>query len=61
MNEKTVFLDFEAQARNIRLYVDRINRAMYGMTFAEVIKSLGNKREKENDEQGNRTGDQEET
>ena len=59
MNDKTVFSDFEAQARNTRLYVDRINRAMYGMTFEEVIKVIGGKKEEKDGERGDRAGDQE--
>ena len=41
MNDKNTIHDLEIQARNTRYLVDRINRAAYGMTVDELIKTLG--------------------
>lgn len=41
MNEKNAIKDLENQARNTKNLVDRINRAHYGMTVDEIIKSIG--------------------
>lgn len=41
MNEKNTIKDLENQARNTRHLMDRLNRAAYGMTMAEIIKQLG--------------------
>lgn len=35
LNENSAIKDLELQAANTRQLVDRINRAMYGMTWAE--------------------------
>ena len=35
MNENSAIKDLELQAANTRQLVDRINRAMYGMTWDE--------------------------
>ena len=49
MTDKESIKDLESQARNTRYLVDRINRAHYGMTVDEIIKSFGGK---EDDERG---------
>ena len=41
MNEKNTIKDLENQARNTRHLMDKLNRAAYGMTMDEVIKTLG--------------------
>ena len=45
MNEKNTIKDLEDQAKNTRYLMDKLNRAAYGMTWDEIIKALGNKRE----------------
>ena len=49
MTDKNSIKDLENQAKNTRYLVDRINRAHYGMTVDEIIKSFGGK---EDDERG---------
>lgn len=49
MDEKSTIKDLENQVRNTRLYVDRINKAYYGMTWDEYIKALGNRKEDSED------------
>ena len=41
MTEKNTIHDLEAQAKNTRYLIDRLNRAHYGMTVDEIIKSIG--------------------
>ena len=41
MNEKNTIKDLENQAKNTRHFMDKLNRAAYGMTMDEVIKTLG--------------------
>ena len=41
MNEKNTIKDLENQAKNTRHLMDKLNRAAYGMTMDEVIKTLG--------------------
>ena len=41
MNEKDSIKDLEAQARNTKHLMDRLNRAAYGMTFAQIGPMLG--------------------
>jgi hypothetical protein len=38
LNEKDSIKDLEAQARNTKHLMDRLNRAAYGMTFDEAIR-----------------------
>lgn len=38
MNEKDSIKDLEAQARNTKHLMDKLNRAAYGMTFEEAIR-----------------------
>lgn len=38
MNEKNTIQDLEAQAKNTKHLMDKLNRAAYGMTFDEVIR-----------------------
>ena len=38
MNEKDSIKDLEAQARNTKHLMDKLNRAAYGMTFDEAIR-----------------------
>lgn len=38
MNEKGSIKDLEAQARNTKHLMDKLNRAAYGMTFEEAIR-----------------------
>lgn len=45
MNEKNTIKDLENQAKNTRHLMDKLNRAAYGMTWDEIIKTLRNKRE----------------
>ena len=46
MDEKSTIKDLEAQAKNTSYLVDRLNRAAYGMTFAELLRLLGGTKEK---------------
>ena len=50
MNENDKIKDLERQAANTRVLMDRLNRAAYGMTFPELIKALGGRKEEESDE-----------
>lgn len=43
MNEKSTIKDLEAQAQNTRHLMDRLNRAAYGFTMAELIQAVGNR------------------
>lgn len=38
VNEKDSIKDLEAQARNTKHLMDKLNRAAYGMTFDEAIR-----------------------
>ncbi|QQL05876.1 hypothetical protein [Dysosmobacter welbionis] len=38
MNEKDSIKDLEAQARNTKHLMDKLNRAAYGMTFDEALR-----------------------
>lgn len=49
MTENDKIRDLENQARNTKNYVDRINKAYYGMTWDEYIKALGNRKEDNED------------
>lgn len=49
MTDRESIKDLENQAKNTRYLVDRINRAHYGMTVYEIIKSFGGK---EDDQRG---------
>lgn len=46
MDQDHKFKDVIKKARESRDYADTLNRALYGMTFEEVIKTLSNKEEK---------------
>lgn len=41
MNGNDKIKDLERQAQNTRTLMDRLNRAAYGLTFAELITLLG--------------------
>lgn len=43
MNEKSTIKDLETQAQNTRHLMDRLNRAAYGFTMAELIQAVWNK------------------
>lgn len=47
MTERDTILDLERHALNTRNLVDRINKAMYGMTWEEHERLHGNKETKE--------------
>ena len=47
LNENSAIKNLELQAANTRQLVDRINRAMYGMTWDEHERLHGNKETKE--------------
>lgn len=48
MTENDKIKDLEAQARNTRNLVDRINTDYYGMTWDELIRHLGGKEGEDN-------------
>lgn len=50
MRETDSIKALENQAANTRHLVERITRAAYGMTFPELIKALGGRKEEESDE-----------
>lgn len=50
MNQESKFTDVIKKARESRDYADTLNRALYGMTFEEVIKTISNKEEKRGEE-----------
>ena len=56
MTENDKIKDLEAQARNTRHLVDRFNTAYYGMTWADLIKVLG-ERMGDDGERGDRAED----
>lgn len=41
MNDTDMIAALEAQAKNTKYLIDRLNRALYGFTFDEIIKLLG--------------------
>ena len=45
MNENDKIKDFVLQVENTRQLVDRINRAMYGMTWEEHTRIMGKEEE----------------
>lgn len=45
MTENDKIRDLENQANNTRRWMDRLNKAAYGVTFSELIKSFGNRGE----------------
>lgn len=45
MTEKETIKALEEQAANTKHLMDRLNRAAYGLTFDELIKHLGNRKE----------------
>lgn len=45
MRETDGIKDLENQANNTRYLIDRLNKAAYGVTFSELIKSFGNRGE----------------
>lgn len=47
MRETDNIKDLESQAANTRHLVERITRAAYGMTFPELIRALGGRKEEE--------------
>lgn len=47
LNENSAIKDLELQAANTRQLVDRINRAMYGMTWDEHERLHGKNHEEE--------------
>lgn len=47
LNENSAIKDLELQAANTRQLVDRINRAMYGMTWDEHERLHGQNHEEE--------------
>lgn len=57
MTENDKIRDLEAQARNTKHYIDRLNMAYYGMTWDEFIRYLGNWKEDEDGERGYRSND----
>lgn len=56
MTENDKIKDLEAQARNTRHLVDKINTSYYGMTWADLIKALG-KKEGDDGKRGDRAED----
>lgn len=50
LNENSAIKDLELQAANTRQLVDRINRAMYGMTWDEHERLHGKNHEEERQE-----------
>lgn len=50
LNENSAIKDLELQAANTRQLVDRINRAMYGMTWDEHERLHGQNHEEERQE-----------
>ena len=53
MNEKNTIKDLENQAANTKHYMDKLNKAYYGMTWDEYIRLLGtqSKEEKKGEKQ----------
>lgn len=49
MRETDSIKALENQASNTKLLMDRLNRAAYGLTFDELIKTLGTQKEGENE------------
>lgn len=47
LNDADSIKNLEEQANNTRYFVDRINRAMYGMTWEEYTRLLCEKEEQE--------------
>lgn len=56
MDQDHKFKDVIKNARETRDYADTLNRALYGMTFEEVIKTLSNKEEKRGSEENPERG-----
>lgn len=50
MNENDKIKDLESQAKNTKHFIDRLNRAFYGMTWEEHERLHGNS---ENDDNSN--------
>lgn len=50
MNENRPIRDLENQAANTKRWMDRLNRAAYGLTFDELIRVIGNGKERNQSE-----------
>lgn len=53
MTEKDSIKNLERQAANTKRLLDRLNRAAYGLTFDELIRVIGNGKERNQSEAEN--------
>lgn len=53
MTEKDSIQNLERQAANTKRLLDRLNRAAYGLTFDELIRVIGNGKERNQSETEN--------